>query len=436
MEIILLLCVAILLRLILILYGEWQNNSMAVKFTDIDYFVFHDAASFVHEGQSPYQRATYRYTPLLAWMLQPNIWFTPLFGKLLFIFFDCGTGYIIYKIICTRRTVSKTVSLVCASVWLFNPLSMTVSSRGNAESIMTCLVLLCVQCLMYGRTVMTAVVFGLAIHFKIYPITYALPIYLLLWCRHGNKNNMKDDGGVIYRMLYPTVDRLCFVVTTAFIVISLTAVFYYMYGWEFLYHTYLYHVTRKDIRHNFSPYFYTLYLLSGHGSSPIVGLAAFIPQVVLLLVFSMKFYKEPNLVFFLHTFAFVTFNKVCTSQYFLWYLCLLPGLMPNLTRISLLKASILSGLWFGGQGFWLLPAYYLEFQSQNTFLYIWLGGLVFFIVNCYIMYEIIDNFTSIPTQVCVSEKFQNQVRTANTDQRMKSNTQSLTEESVRNRSTM
>lgn len=33
---------------------------------------------------------------------------------------------------------------------------------------------------------------------------------------------------------------------------------------------------------------------------------------------------------------------------------------------------------------------------MNTFLYIWLAGLVLFAANCYILFEVINNYSSVP----------------------------------------
>lgn len=78
------LAVSALLRVVLIVYGEWQDKHMEVRYTDVDYLVFSDAAALMASGKSPYLRTTYRYSPLLAFLLLPNALVHPSWGKFLF----------------------------------------------------------------------------------------------------------------------------------------------------------------------------------------------------------------------------------------------------------------------------------------------------------------------------------------------------------------
>ena len=92
----------------------------------------------------------------------------------------------------------------------------------------------------------------------------------------------------------------------------------YSYGYPFLHHTYTYHLSRVDHRHNFSPYNILLYLVSspsGHSSIPFASIP-FLPQMLLSAVILPIAFAKKDLpsTLFAQTFAFVTFNKVCTSQ--------------------------------------------------------------------------------------------------------------------------
>lgn len=87
------------------------------------------------------------------------------------------------------------------------------------------------------------------------------------------------------------------------------------------------------------------------------------------------------------TFAFVTFNKVCTSQYFLWYMVFLPFYLPN---SSLLKNPSLgifaTALWVAAQVLWLQQGFELEFLGKSTFVPgLWGASQIFFLTNAWLL---------------------------------------------------
>ncbi|KAM0255098.1 hypothetical protein ACHAQJ_006102 [Trichoderma viride] len=386
---------AALLRLILLVYGTWQDAHSAVKYTDIDYLVFTDAARSVSHGLSPYSRETYRYTPLLAWLLVPTA--TPQlfsFGKIVFALADLLAGWFIVRVLTKQRGMSAERAGAFAAIWLWNPMVATISTRGSSEGLLGVLTMALLWAVEGKRIGLAGFILGLSVHFKIYPFIYAPAIIWWMDDEHLGKKASKSPVSLtstVLRFLSPQRIQLALISLLTFM--GLNVLMYYIYDTPFLIHSYFHHVTRIDHRHNFSPYNVFLYLASANPSSS--SLHAFLPQLLLscLLIPFVLAKKDLATSMMAQTFAFVTFNKVCTSQYFLWYMIFLPLYLPGSSMLRVPRRGITALLlWVLGQAAWLQQGYQLEFLGVSTFFPgMWLASLAFFLINCWILGIIISD---------------------------------------------
>ncbi|KAI3402729.2 GPI14 [Candida oxycetoniae] len=278
---------AIALRLGFFAFGLYQDEYMPVRYTDIDYFVFSDASRYVYQGKSPYLRETYRYTPMLALMLLPNNWGGAWyhFGKVLFMVGDIITGVIIAKLLINQNPLaSSNKNLAFASIWLLNPMVITISTRGSSESILTSMIMLSLYNIVGKQNIWTSAFWlGVAIHFKIYPIIYLPSIMLYL---------TNNTSPIIRLPVLNLINwqNMKYLLMTTVTFLTLTAIMHLAYGREFLDNSYFYHFTRLDHRHNFSVYNMLLYYKSALTplSSPLtlygyfdIEKVAFLPQLAL-----------------------------------------------------------------------------------------------------------------------------------------------------------
>jgi len=254
-----------------------------VKYTDVDYLVFSDAARYITENRSPFERSTYRYTPLLALVLTPNIYLHQSFGKFIFCTADLISGILLFEILkINQQAINHKLLLV--STFLLNPVVINVSTRGNAESLVGLTVIASLYFLLKKRFVLGAICYGLSVHLKLYPVIYSLALMLYI----DNERSFRSPTGAFSPRKLITKSRLVFVMISLLTFLSVTAYFWFLYGNEFLREAYFYHIWRKDVRHSFSLYFYYLYLSSTASPSSffsgrMVALLTFLPQLVLLI---------------------------------------------------------------------------------------------------------------------------------------------------------
>lgn len=426
------LLISFIIRLAFIVYGEFQDNFAEVPFTDVDYKVVTDGARHVLEDRSPYKRHTYRYTPILAYLLTGNIFIHSSFGKILFSIFDILIGIVIRQIILDEHMhtfESNAKSLLkkhkrptetyprfhltpkyekratwAALFWIYNPMAIVIATRGNGDSMTSLFILLTIFALQRSirqskdkdlcYVLMAGMCHGLAIHFRLFPLAFSLAYYLYLGeSRLKNNQSQRTFFSVIFQF---NRKQILLVFSTLSTLLALSILFYQKYGYEFLYESYLYHLVRKDIRHNFSLYFYMNLL----NTNPMLieKVLTFLPQLLILLSINVHFgihRKTIGFCIFLQSFVVVSFNPVVTSQYFIWYLAILPICLKNFRAVKLNRAFSYCGLWCSVQAFWLYSAYLLEFKGWNTFGFIWCNGAIFFGTNCFIMKVLIENFDII-----------------------------------------
>lgn len=189
---------------------------------------------------SPYTRETFRYTPLLALLVTPNVWLHPSFGKYLFAACDIFNGLLIYQLLVSKilpsiptpSTSTKAISpdtsvqlednarkgreklaTIYATSYLLNPLVFSISTRGSSESILSLFILLTLYAALNSRWDMAAIMLGISTHWKIYPIIYGIGIL-------GVDNAAEKDKGYLRTVVNWRTTRFTLISAGTFLILG------------------------------------------------------------------------------------------------------------------------------------------------------------------------------------------------------------------------
>lgn len=398
------LVAGLVIRIILIAYGDYHDDYYDVPYTDVDYKVFTDAARHVVHGDSPYKRHTYRYSPIIAYMLTPNIFIHKNFGKILFSIFDILVTVAVKKLVEQQLSLTwkdkneaSKVALYCTFFWIYNPMSIGISTRGNADSVTSFFVILSLMFLQTNivpglwKYVWSGILLGISIHLRLYPLAFSYPMYLSLGKYKITRRTRLAEG---FLSLLPNIKQILLSMSCILTLIFLTYSMYGIYGYEFLFETYIYHLFRKDTRHNFSVLFYYSYLNMDNLAFDLVKLIAHICEFTLLFALSLTFGRETQTLpfaIFSQAVVLVAFNSVMTSQYFIWFMSLLP-LVIHSFAMERRKGLLLVAIWAMAQTAWLTFAYLLEFKCKEVFIFIWLKSVMLFWAHIYVLSKMIHAY--------------------------------------------
>lgn len=117
---------------------------------------------------------------------------------------------------------------------------------------------------------------------------------------------------------------------------------------------------------------------------------------------------QQNYSCFQKSFCLVIFMQVMTAQYFVWFFCLLPLILPWSNMKLKWKGLANTLLWMGAQTHWLMWGYLLEFKGKNVFIQLWLASILFLAANTFVLISIIGHHRYSPVfrelELVASEK--------------------------------
>ncbi|CAB9506650.1 GPI mannosyltransferase 1 [Seminavis robusta] len=424
-----------------------------VAYTDIDYHIFVDAANHVRQGNSPYDRHTYRYTPFLASLLA-QLPHHDILSRFLFCVADALCGWIILRYRQQKReerqqhqqhsriqeqqsaaAVSNRMlspRLQDALWWLYNPLAINICTRGSSESFQVLLPVLVTVSIVtldsnsissqqqqqqksWLLAIPAGVCHGVAVHSKLYPIIYSLSFMTYFAAppiiRDSSTTAVLDNTAtILYRLVsfflswakrLLTPAPIVFFITFMLTFVGLTYLAYEWYGPISLEEGLLYHLSRVDHRHNYSMHWYWIYLGRARPdfaqNMAVIGKLLLLPQLVLLVYTSLALAPTNlGLALFVQTYLFVTQNKVITAQYLTWYLCLLPLCSDSFGTTPRLQWS-LAGLALS-YGIWLGSAYCLEMQGWAVHRLVWIASVVYYWANISVIAALLSSYQGGKTQ--------------------------------------
>jgi len=330
-------------------------------------------------GESPYRREGYRYSPIFAFVLLPEvIWDLRGLGKMIFATVDAiaiGPGI---AELCYSRGLSKIQSKQIALYgWILNPLAINICTRGSSEAIIVAIVIVAFLSMYRDCFFITGILLGIGTHVKIYPILH-IPAFALALTRFQ------------YRCI-------SFLSGAAFGFIIPTWISMQMYPSEYIDAAILHHVHRIDHKHNFSLFWLPFFLLQESDSTSFyqyLFIRFLSTSFTLLIQIAVLYYlakRDLIACTFAQTILLVTFNKVCTAQYFVWWFPLavicVSGALNLKNKYSYYTYSLLfrvAVLWTAALAAWLTVAYQLEFRGAQVYFLLWLLSILFFVINLYV----------------------------------------------------